>query len=147
MSLAKHLEHQRNVLQQFAHMLNQERQLLTEAEVKGQDLADLAAAKQTTLAQLERMEQQRSAAQSKLGYSDGLSGAEQAAMDAGCLPIWQHILDLAEQVKVLNQFNGDTIMRRMSHNQRLLNFLHEAAGHSLYGPDGQAKRRSSLSGL
>lgn len=147
MSLAKHLESQLNVLQQFAHTLEAERQLLAEAEVDGQGLADLAATKQTALAQLERMEQQRSMAQKKLGYSDGLNGAEQAATDADCLLVWQQIIALAEQVKALNQFNGDTILMRLSHNQRLLNFLHEAAGHSLYGPDGQAKRRSSLSGL
>ncbi|TKD38214.1 flagella synthesis protein FlgN [Azotobacter chroococcum] len=109
--------------------------------------SDLAAAKQALLGELEHLESQRSNAQIKLGYGAGRRGAEQAAREAGCLPAWQQLLELASHAQLLNRLNGDAIRTRLGHNQRILNFLHEAAGHSLYGPDGRSRRSGSLSGL
>lgn len=146
MSLAKHLEIQQRTLQQLIDLLEQERLALAVATVDGERLAELAAAKQEQLAELDRLERQRNSAQLKLGYGEGNQGAERAAADAGCLAAWRQLRDLALRARQLNQFNGDNIGTRMAHNQRILNFLHEAAGHSLYGPDGRS-RRGSLSGL
>ena len=146
MSLAKHLETQQRTLQQLIDLLEQERLALSVAKVDGERLAERAEAKQALLAELDRLESQRHSAELKLGYGDGNRGAERAAADAGCLPAWQNLRELALRAKQLNEFNGDNIRNRMSHNQRILNFLHEAAGHSLYGPDGRS-RRGSLSGL
>ncbi|ACO78584.1 Flagella synthesis protein [Azotobacter vinelandii CA] len=147
MSLSKHLATQRQTLQRFVELLEEERQALTEAAVDGQRLADLAAAKRTLLGELEHLEKQRGNAQARLGYSAGRRGAEQAASDAGCLPAWQQLLELAGHAQLLNRLNGDTIRTRLGHNQRILNFLHEAAGHSLYGPDGRTRRGGNLGGL
>lgn len=146
MSLAKHLETQQRTLQQLIDLLEQERLALSVAKVDGERLAALAEAKQARLEELDRLESQRHSAQIRLGYGEGNQGAERAAADAGCLPAWQRLRELALRAKQLNQFNGDNIGNRMAHNQRILNFLHEAAGHSLYGPDGRS-RRGTLSGL
>ncbi|MFD2837021.1 flagellar export chaperone FlgN [Azotobacter vinelandii] len=56
MSLSKHLATQRQTLQRFVELLEEERQALTEAAVDGQRLADLAAAKRTLLGELEHLE-------------------------------------------------------------------------------------------
>lgn len=147
MSLSKHLVTQQQTLQRFIALLEKEQQALTETTIDGQRLSDLAAAKQGLLAELEHLENQRSNAQIKLGYGTGRRGAEQAATDADCLAAWQQLLELASHAQLLNRLNGDTIRTRLGHNQRILNFLHEAAGHSLYGPDGRSRRNGSLSGL
>lgn len=147
MSLSKHLAIQQQTLQRFVELIEEERRALTEANVDGQHLSDLAAAKQALLGELEHLESKRSNAQIKLGYGAGRRGAEQAARDAGCLPAWQQLLELASHAQLQNRLNGDAIRTRLGHNQRILNFLHEAAGHSLYGPDGRSRRSGSLSGL
>lgn len=146
MSLAKHLERQQQTLQRFVTLLEEERLALGEGRVDGQRLEQLARAKQELLAGLEQLERQRDSAQRALGYGEGRQGALRAAADAGCQTQWQALLELASQTKLLNRLNGEMIRSRLEHNQRTLNFLHEAAGKSLYGPDGQARRRS-LTGL
>lgn len=146
MSLAKHIETQQRVLQQLIDLLEQERRVLIVATIDGQKLAELATAKQILLIELERLESQRHSDQIELGYGEGRQAAERAAMDAGCQIAWRRMRELSQRAKRLNQFNGDNIRSRLRLNQRLLNFLHEAAGHSLYGPDGRS-RRQSLSGL
>ncbi|GAB3390867.1 flagella synthesis protein FlgN [Azotobacter armeniacus] len=147
MSLSKHLATQQQTLRRFIGLLEEEQQALIKADIDGRRLTGLATTKQTLLAELEHLENQRSNAQIKLGYGAGRRGAEQAALDAGCLPAWQRLLELATHAQLLNRLNGDTIRNRLGHNQRILNFLHEAAGHSLYGPDGRSRRHGSFSGL
>lgn len=146
MSLAKHLDRQRQALQRFVDLLEEERLTLGEGQIDGQRLEQLARAKQEMLALLEQLERQRSNGQRTLGYGEGSEGAERAAIDAGCQPQWQALIELAAHAKLQNRLNGDTIRIRLEHNQRMLNFLHEAAGKPLYGPDGQSRRRS-LTGL
>lgn len=146
MSLGQHLIRQHQRLDALAQLLSDERQALSVGEVNGQQLNDIAARKQALLDELDRLEAQRRTAQRKLGYPDGRLGAEQAAKDASCLEEWHAMREQAEHVRQLNELNGSLVQMRLSHNQRTLNFLHEAAGKSLYGPDGQSNRRG-LSGL
>ncbi len=146
MSLAKHLERQCACLQAFIQLLESESQLLAAGSIDGPQLTELASRKQPLLNSLESLELQRQHAQRRLGYADGHAGAERAATDAGCLATWQQLLEQAGRAQQLNQLNGETIRTRLAHNQRMLNFLHEAAGKGLYGPDGQA-RRGSLGNL
>ena len=77
--------------------------------------------------------------QRRLGYDDDRAGDARAAADAGCAGLWESIRERADQVARLNRTNGLLIGIRLEHNQRMLNFIEEAAGKGLYGPDGQAR--------
>jgi flagellar biosynthesis protein FlgN len=146
MSLANHLASQQQTLRSFIDLLEEEQRLLGAPEVDGQALLDIAERKRGLLETIEQQEGLRSRAQLKLGYPQGHAGAEQAATEADCLPAWLTLRELAERAQTLNQINGEIIHLRMAQNQRILNFLHEAAGQGLYDPSGQA-RRAGLSGL
>ncbi|MCL7462231.1 flagellar protein FlgN [Pseudomonas sp. NW5] len=146
MSLANHLARQQQTLQTFIALLEDEQRLLGAPEVDGQALLEIVERKQGLLEHIGQQEALRSGAQLKLGYPQGHAGAEQAARDADCLPAWHALRELAERAQTLNQINGEIIHLRMAQNQRILNFLNEAAGQGLYDPSGQA-RRAGLSGL
>lgn len=146
MSLAKHLARQQQHLEAFIDLLEAERESLVDGQIDGRHLTQQAEEKQAQLELLEGLEKQRQVAQRKLGYGEGRRGAEKAALDAGCLDEWQAFLELATHAKQLNQLNGALIGSRMSQNQHILDFLNEAAGKSLYGPDGQS-RRQGLGGV
>ncbi|WP_458525011.1 flagella synthesis protein FlgN [Onishia taeanensis] len=143
MSLGASLERQRQRLASLETLLNREREALFEGRVDGELLNRIAADKQGILEQIERFETQRSQVQKRLGYDAGLAGASRAAADADCLPTWQALLEDAQRTARLNAMNGDMISKRLEQNQRMLNALREAAGNSLYGPNGQTKPRES----
>ncbi|MNZ79822.1 FlgN protein [compost metagenome] len=146
MSLAKHLARQSASVARFIQLLEAEAQQLSAGRVDGQRLSTLASDKQALLDEIEQLETQRQYAQRRLGYGEDRAGATRAAEDAGCLATWQQLLEQAVRAQQLNRLNGASIRNRLEHNQRMLNFLHEAAGKGLYGPDGQA-RRGSLGGI
>lgn len=139
MSLAQHIARQRKHLDDFIALLEAERESLSSAQVDGRQLAEQARHKQALIQQLERLESQRLVAQRKLGYGEGRQGAETAAADANCLEAWLEFRQRALQAKQLNQFNGLLIGARLNQNQRILDFLRNAAGQALYGPDGQSR--------
>lgn len=141
MSLAQHIARQRTYLEALITLLETERESLAHGQVDGQRLSQLAKDKQQAIAQLEQLESQRISAQRKLGYGEGRLGAERAAQDAGCARDWQAFRERAQHAKQLNQLNGVLVGSRLTQNQRILDFLNEAAGKSLYGPDGQSRRR------
>lgn len=140
MSLEQHLALQVQRLEQLTRLLTDEQQALSQARVDGPLLSQLATEKQALLTLLESAESQRRQAQLRLGYGQDLAGAEQAARDAGCLPLWHSLQERAQRIARLNSLNGSLISHRLRHNQRMLNVLNEAAGQSLYGPDGQARK-------
>ncbi len=144
MSLAKHLATQQHVLRECIRLMEHEQRLISTATIDGQQLTKISERKREVLAEIERLEAIRMRAQHRLGYPEGRAGAEKAARDARCSDAWQTLIDLAERAKQLNELNGQTIRMRMEQNQRILNFLSEAAGQSLYGPNGQARRRSLI---
>ncbi|GHA05935.1 flagella synthesis protein FlgN [Oceanisphaera arctica] len=141
MSLGHHLAQQQQRLAQLTELLTEEQGALSQVQVDGELLSRLAADKQALLTQLETFENQRRQAQVRLGYGQDMAGAEQAARDAGCLPQWYDLLDSTRRIAHLNSLNGTLISQRLQHNQRMLNFLNEATGQTLYGPDGQSHRR------
>nr|WP_299239913.1 flagellar protein FlgN [uncultured Halomonas sp.] len=139
MSLAQHIARQHKHLDDFIELLEAERESLSSAQIDGRQLSEQARRKQALIQQLERLETQRLVAQRKLGYGEGHQGAETAAADANCLETWLEFRQRAQQAKQLNQFNGLLIGARMKQNQRILDFLRNAAGQALYGPDGQSR--------
>lgn len=141
MSLEEHLESQKARLERLRVLLTHEQGLLTEGQVNSEELATVASKKQRELAEIDAFELQRRKAQQRLGYGVDRSGALQAASQAGCAELWTIIEQLATEVGRLNQLNGKLIQLRLENNQRMLNFLQEAAGVGLYGPDGQSGLR------
>ncbi|MTI50188.1 MAG: flagellar protein FlgN [Alcanivorax sp.] len=139
MSLAEHLERHRSRLDALIDLLDEERRLLGDGGVDGDGLARVAQAKQAQFQALERFETQRRQVQRRLGYDDDRAGDALAASDAGCADLWASIRERADQAARLNRTNGVLIGIRLEHNQRMLNFIEEAAGKGLYGPDGQAR--------
>ncbi len=139
MSLAGHLERHRQHLETLVALLTEERGLLGEGHIDGEQLRGVAERKSEALAELERFEKQRRQVQRRLGYRDDRHGDEQAARDAHCLPVWLEIRAGAERARRLNQLNGGLIGLRLDNNQRLLETLRKIAGHGLYGPDGRAR--------
>ncbi|MEP4523135.1 MAG: flagellar protein FlgN [Alloalcanivorax venustensis] len=139
MSLAEHLERHRARLDALIGLLDEERQLLRNGGVDGDGLTRVAQAKQEQFQALERFGTQRRQVQRRLGYDDDRAGDARAAADAGCAGLWESIRERADQVARLNRTNGLLIGIRLEHNQRMLNFIEEAAGKGLYGPDGQAR--------
>jgi len=139
MSLAEHLERHRARLDTLIDLLDDERRLLGDGAVDGDGLARVAQAKQEQFQALERFETQRRQVQRRLGYDDDRAGDARAAADADCAGLWESIRERADQVARLNRTNGLLIGIRLEHNQRMLNFIEEAAGKGLYGPDGQAR--------
>lgn len=54
------------------------------------------------------------------------------------LTVWQEVLSLAEQARLLNNDNGAVIQMKLRHNQQTLAVLNGAVNKAnLYGPDGQ----------
>jgi flagella synthesis protein FlgN len=147
MSLAKHLEQQLQTTQYLVQLLEEERLALATAHSDGPRLAELSVLKASTLQRLEQLESTRSRAQRALGYAAGRSGAIQAAREAHCEPLLDQLYVATSRARQLNQFNGETLGLRLHRNQRVLNFLNEAAGQPLYGPDGRPRTRSTLSSL
>ncbi|MBZ9557002.1 MULTISPECIES: flagellar protein FlgN [unclassified Modicisalibacter] len=141
MSLAQHLEREHRHLDAFIALLDAEHDALSQVDVDGAHLRQQAADKQAHLERLETLETQRRNVLEKLGYGPGRQAAEQAAIDAGCHEQWTAFLERALHAKLLNQRNGILIESRMAQNQRILYFLNEAAGKTLYGPNGQSRRR------
>lgn len=139
MSLAEHLERHRARLDALIGLLDEERRLLGDGGVDGDGLARVAQAKQEHFQALERFETQRRQVQRRLGYDDDRAGDARAATDAGCGALWNAIRERADQAARLNRTNGVLIGIRLEHNQRMLNFIEEAVGKGLYGPDGQAR--------
>lgn len=140
MSLQNHLQQQLERLNEMVTLLRSEQSLLGEGKIDGERLTELAQRKQALFAELEQSEISRRNAQQKLGYSMNREGAEQAAADTGCESVWQDLIATTEQVANLNVLNGQLIQHRLQHNQQMLNILRDAAGSSLYGPDGQSKK-------
>ncbi|WP_116474244.1 flagella synthesis protein FlgN [Zobellella maritima] len=140
MSLDQHLSLQVERLAQLTELLLEERHALGQGEIDGERLSRLAADKQALLIQLEKFETQRYQTQLKLGYGQDMAGAERAAQEAGCLQLWHALLEATRRTARLNSLNGTLISQRLQHNQRMLNFLHEATGQPLYGPDGQPRK-------
>jgi len=64
---------------------------------------------------------------------------------ANSLPIWNGILQLAEQAQQLNSTNGILIQTKLRQNQQALMALNNAthSTNGLYGPDGQTSLLAS----
>lgn len=135
--LARHLQRQQVAAQRLLTLLEQERLALAGPKIDGERLTELSIAKQAILEDLEQLETTRRRAQRSLGHGPDHHGAMQLARDQGCLPSWTRLQDLAARAQQLNQFNGDMLRVRQQQNQRILNYLNEATGRTLYGPDGR----------
>lgn len=105
----------RQGLEQLRCLLEQEQQVLITHPLDGSALLALAGSKREIYASLDQMK---------------------------ALPNQQRQLhDLAQQVRHLNQVNGELIQRQMIHNQKAINTLAELSGRNTYGADGLARNQ------
>jgi len=137
MSLAKLLGEQQQRLASLIALLETERQLLVQADIDGEALADIAKQKQERLERLEAAETLRQRVQQRLGYAEGLAGAHDAAREADCLATWERTLERTREAQRLNALNGQLVTLRMDQNKRLLDVIHQAAEKTLYGASGR----------
>ncbi|RXE48431.1 flagella synthesis protein FlgN [Chromohalobacter israelensis] len=141
MSLAETLDRQLDAMQRFVTLLREERQSLTQGEIDGPELERLAEAKSQVAAELETLDAQRRDVMHELGHGESRQSAERAASEAQRLDSWHQLRTIGEEARQLNRINGLLAMNRMEQNQRMLNFLKEAAGSTLYEPDGRSRRQ------
>lgn len=100
MSLASLLTDQQQRLEALISLLSSEQNLLTQGDIDGDALSQVALDKQSLLAELERIETVRRNVQKRLGYAEGANGARAAAHDAGCLTAWESLLEKASEPRV-----------------------------------------------
>ena len=141
MSLAETLDRQLDAMQRFVTLLREERQSLTQGEIDGPELERLAEAKSQVAAELETLDAQRRDVMRELGHGESRQSAERAATEVQRLDSWHQLRTIGEEARQLNRINGLLAMNRMEQNQRMLNFLKEAAGSTLYDPDGRSRRQ------
>ncbi|MBE0490270.1 MAG: flagellar protein FlgN [Halomonas sp.] len=141
MSLARLLSDQQSRLIRLTQLLEHELGLLTASQVDGKALTEVARRKQELLADLERMETLRRQVQVRLGYAAGPAGARAAAEEAGCQAEWEACLSATERTARLNDLVGELLQMRASHNQKMLDFIHQIADKTLYEPTGRTGRQ------
>lgn len=137
MSLANLLTNQQQRLDALTSLLASEQNLLTQGDVDGDALAQVAIKKQALLEELERIESVRRGVQKRLGYADGANGARAAAQDAGCQTAWESLLEKSERAARMNELTGQMLSVRMKHNQAMLDYIRQIAEKTLYKPDGR----------
>tara|TARA_R110002074_G_scaffold95796_1_gene208468 strand:+ start:12 stop:461 length:450 start_codon:yes stop_codon:yes gene_type:complete len=137
MSLASLLTDQRQRLDALISLLSNEQNLLTQGDIDGDALAQVAHEKQSLLAELERIETVRRNVQKRLGYDEGAIGARSAAVDAGCQTAWESLLEKSERASRMNELTGQMLSVRMKHNQVMLDYIRQIAEKTLYKPDGR----------
>ena len=137
MSLASLLTDQRQRLDALISLLSNEQNLLTQGDIDGDALAQVAHEKQSLLAELERIETVRRNVQKRLGYDEGAIGARSAAVDAGCQTAWESLLEKSERAARMNDLTGQMLSVRMKHNQVMLDYIRQIAEKTLYKPDGR----------
>lgn len=137
MSLSQLINQQTDRLRQLHEVLQQELQTLSDGQVDGQALSNFASQKSVLIKKLEQAETVRRQGQQKLGYGEGMSGARQAARDAGCEKDWEHYLAATERTARLNDLVGSVLNMRAAHNQQMLNIIHQVAEKTLYDPKGR----------
>ena len=141
MSLARLLSEQRGRLATLTQLLEQELQQLATSQVDGEALVLVARRKQALLNEMERQETLRRQVQSRLGYVEGPKGARAAAEDADCLQEWEACLSATERTARLNDLVGELMQMRASHNQKMLDFIHQISDKTLYDPSGRTGRQ------
>jgi len=137
MSLASLLTDQRQRLDALISLLSNEQNLLTQGDIDGDALAQVAHEKQSLLAELERIETVRRNVQKRLGYDEGAIGARSAAVDAGCKTAWENLLEKSERASRMNDLTGQMLSVRMKHNQAMLDYIRQIAEKTLYKPNGR----------
>lgn len=137
MSLSLLLIDQQHRLDALTSLLSSEQNLLTQGDVDGDALAQVALKKQALLEELERIESVRRGVQKRLGYEDGSNGASAAAQDAGCQAAWESLLEKSERAARMNELTGQMLSVRMKHNQQMLDYIRQIAEKTLYKPNGR----------
>lgn len=140
--LARFIEQEAGLLQQFLTALGEEQQLLVDGRTDA--LLTLASTKTELYRGLQRIHDDRAILLARLGLQNTepvIRGLLEKAPQA--LARWDAVLDLARQAQAQNAINGRLITERMQSNQAALAVLLSAADRpQLYGADGRARASS-----
>lgn len=152
--LARGLEEELLLLQNFIALLQREQQALTGGDI--QLMLSLGDEKSRLATQLSLSAERRNSQLATVGFSSDRSGVESwidqmaqvttqtSSPTSSIREQWSELLTLAAQARDLNETNGRLIGMHLQHNQQALNTLLSATHQAmLYGPDGQAQAAHS----
>jgi len=141
--LAANLRAENQALREFHAILLNEQACLVDSDVDA--LLQITQLKSDKIDLLAELEAARSRHLHELGFDAGREGAADwlsrysGTARADLAPLWDELVELATQVRALNESNGALISARMSHNQAALAALQSTArAQTLYGRDGQS---------
>jgi len=129
-------------VQALLALVENEQQALIQA-ANAEALQQLTAQKAEAVGRISELTRRRYTLLGTQGFRPDETGmgdwiAEQA--DPALLERWAFLVSIAQQIKTLNQMNGQLIAKLMSQNQTILSvFGIETKGSGLYGPDGRAQ--------
>ncbi|MCM5703735.1 flagella synthesis protein FlgN [Larsenimonas salina] len=129
-------------LHAFIELLEREQALLQNTDSVDVDTFNQVVERKSALS--ERLERFSAARLTLVGEHVGNTGRQSIArfMSAcGLTRQWQDFLKQVAKAEQINRLNGLKLQIRADHNQRALRVLHEAAGMSLYGANGQSHAR------
>lgn len=146
MSLSTLLNQQLQIMQNLNDLLEEEREIITKKGFDPEAVYKIALRKQSLIQIADDSDKIRKRALVHIGYQDTRDGSHQAAVDAGCVELWDSIMEIVSRVRHLNELNGSVINIHMNNNQKMLDFQAKAAGGVMYGPDGKSNLKVKGSG-
>lgn len=117
-------------------LLNEERRELSRSAPDGDVLLRIAEKKQQHLNAIAELNDN--------GRSSALNGDPGLLTDKRNISALNAVKEIAAKVFRANQANGVLVSSRMTMNQRILNFIRETRGVTMYGADGKAAAGRAL---
>ena len=133
---------ERETVEQYLSILNQESDLLAETLVPFQQLSDLTEAKRHCAEVLAKMVTERRDLAEQLRAPDEVDYAQVAA-EMGCAEAWQTLVTLYAEAESSNKRNGVAIQDRLDHTERAIDFLRQQTANDLYSASGQYEQQAT----
>lgn len=154
-SPAAHLNQELDAVRELLDLLQQEQAQLVTGDIDS--LSALTAKKTVIVGRMAELATSRHRALAAAGFSGDEAGMKawlqraEASTDSGTAAVgksWVELLTLAQSANQLNRTNGVLINTHMARNQAALNVLQgNPQGGNLYGPDGQASKKTEARGV
>ncbi|MFC0267329.1 flagella synthesis protein FlgN [Kushneria aurantia] len=126
-------------LESFVALLGRESELLDDHPVDIETLLNVCERKGTATMRLDQLDRARRAVLEQQGFTPDRTGSDLYAREHDLDDSWQRLIELTETASQRNRLNGFTIERRLDFHNRALEFLQNAAGMTMYGPNGRQR--------
>lgn len=123
----------------FIELLDEEARLLESQPVDIEALLRTCEQKGTATVRLDQLEHARAAFLEQQGVGADRASGDRYALDNDVNDLWQRLLLQTEAASQRNRHNGFVIGRKLDFHNRALSFLQNAAGMTLYGPNGRQR--------